>query len=110
MSISDQRKKLYDLQASVVRAVAHPLRLAIVDFLQGGEQCVCDIAEHLGAQRSNVSRHLSLMVRAGVLQCRKEGLRVIYSLRTPCIVNFLGCVTEVLRENIEADTAALRGR
>jgi len=99
--------KLYEMKARIVQAVAHPLRLAIVEFLKDGQQCVCDIAEHVGAQRPNVSRHLNVMLQAGVLEHRKDGLRMLYSLRTPCILNFLECVTNVLREHYEANAAAL---
>ena len=93
--------EVYELKAEVLKALAHPIRLAVAEFLRDGEQCVCDIAEHVGAERSNVSRHLSLMVNAGVLESRKDGLRVLYSLRTPCVLNFLSCATDVLREQIE---------
>ena len=47
------------------------------------------------------------MLRAGVLQCRKDGLKVMYSLRTPCVLRFLSCVTEVLRERLRQDQAVL---
>jgi DNA-binding transcriptional ArsR family regulator len=103
MSSGDRR--LYELKASVLRALAHPLRLAIVDFLSGGEQCVCDIAEHVGGERSNVSRHLAVMLRAGVLECRKDGLRVLYSLRAPCVLDFLSCATALLRADLESRRA-----
>lgn len=89
---------LFERQAEIAKAVAHPLRIAVIDFLKEGEKCVCDIAEHVGSERSNVSRHLSVMVRAGVLSCRKEGLKVFYDLRTPCVVDFLTCAARLLRQ------------
>jgi ArsR family transcriptional regulator len=101
-------KRLYEMKAGVIQAAGHPIRLAIIDFLKDGEQCVCDIATHVGAKRSNVSRHLSVMLKAGIVDCRKDGLKVIYSLKTPCILNFLACVTQVLREQVKAHTAVLR--
>ena len=101
-------KKLYEMKAEVIQAAGHPIRLAIIDFLKDGEQCVCDIAAHVGAQRSNVSRHLSVMLKAGIVDCRKDGLKVIYSLKTPCILNFLACVTDVLRDQVKANSAVLR--
>lgn len=99
--MDEKTQKLYKLKAELIQAAAHPIRLAIIDFLSDGEQCVCDIAEHIGAQRSNVSRHLALMTQAGILESRKEGLKMIYSLKTPCINRFLGCVEELLREKLE---------
>ena len=67
-----------------------------------------DIAEHVGAQRSNVSRHLSVMVKAGVLDSRKDGLKVMYSLRTACMVDFLTCVEQVLKERIGKEVTLLK--
>jgi len=94
----DKKKKLFEKQADIAKAIAHPVRIAIVDFLKAGPQCVCDIATHIGSERSNVSRHLSVMVSAGILEHRKEGLKVIYKLKTPCVIDFLDCVTAVLKQ------------
>lgn len=98
---------LYERKAEIIKAVAHPLRVAVVDFLKDGEKCVCDIADHLGSERSNVSRHLAVMLKAGVLRCRKEGLMVFYGLRTPCILNFLNCATQALKHNVNEDARVL---
>ena len=100
--------KLYEMKAALIQAIAHPIRLAVVDYLADGEQCVCDIAVHVGAKRSNVSRHLAVMLRAGVVDCRKDGLRVLYSLRTPCVSGFLTCVSNVLRERVRSQNELLR--
>ena len=99
--LSKKRQLLFEKQAEIAKAVAHPLRIAILDFLKDGEQCVCDISNHIGSERSNVSRHLSVMVNAGVLGYRKEGLKVIYELKTPCILDFLSCVTAVLKQQVK---------
>jgi len=106
--MEEETARLYELKADVLKALAHPLRLAIVDILKDGEVCVCDIAERVDAERSNVSRHLSVMVKAGVLKNRKEGLSMFYSLRTPCVVNFFSCVEGVLREQLASDAALLK--
>ena len=97
----------YEMQAQIISAVAHPIRVAIVDLLKDGELCVCEIAERLGAERSNVSRHLSVMLKAGVVKTRKQGLQVFYSLRTPCAVNFISCATRTLKQNLREHTRAL---
>jgi DNA-binding transcriptional ArsR family regulator len=98
---------LFERQAEIARAVAHPLRLAVIDFLKDGEKCVCEIAKHLGAERSNVSRHLAVMVRAGVLSYRKDGLKVFYTLRTPCVAEFLACVVRVLKHQAKENEKLL---
>ena len=104
-----QDKHLYKLKANVIAAAGHPIRLAIIDFLKDGEQCVCDIARHVDAQRSNVSRHLAVLLNAGVVEQRKDGLKMMYSLKTPCLLNFMRCVEGVLRERAK-DAAVLPGR
>jgi DNA-binding transcriptional ArsR family regulator len=105
--IDAKKSMLYEKQAEVTKAVAHPLRIAILDFLKDGEKCVCDIAEHVASERSNVSKHLSIMVNAGILNCRKEGLKVIYRLKCPCILDFLTCVTGVLKQQAEENEKLL---
>ncbi|MFH1614444.1 MAG: metalloregulator ArsR/SmtB family transcription factor [Planctomycetota bacterium] len=102
------RQLLFEKQAEVIKAVAHPTRIAILYFLENSEQCVCDISEYVGSERSNVSRHLAVMVNAGVLQCRKEGLKVFYKLRTPCILNFFSCIGQVLKTRSNEATQLLK--
>lgn len=97
----------YELQAEVIQGLAHPIRLAIVDLLRAGEVCVCDIATAVGAERSNVSRHLAVMARAGIVGTRKEGLKVFYGLRTPCVLDFMSCATRTLEHDLEERRRAL---
>lgn len=107
--MSDRNKHLrYEKQAQIAKAIGHPLRVAIIDFLGEGEQCVCDIAEHVGSERSNVSRHLSVMVSAGLLEWRKDGLKVIYKLETPCVLDFLACTSRVLKKQAKNHAKLLR--
>ena len=106
--LGQQQQILFEKQAEIVKAIAHPLRIAIINFLKGGERCVCDIAENIGSERSNVSRHLSVMSAAGILEYRKNGLKVIYKLRTPCILEFISCITNVLKQQIKENEKLLR--
>ncbi len=106
--LTQKKQLLFEKQAEIVKAIAHPLRMAIVDFLKDGEQCVCDIAEHVDSERSNVSRHLSVMVNAGVLGYRKEGLKVIYKLKTPCILDFFSCITACLKRQAKENQKLLK--
>lgn len=103
-----KKQLLFEKQAEIAKAIGHPLRIAIVDFLKDGEQCVCDIADYLGSERSNVSRHLSVMVGAGILEHRKEGLKVIYRLKCACIVDFFSCVTGVLKQQAKENEKLLK--
>ncbi len=106
--LNRKKQLLFQKQAEIAKAIAHPLRIAIVDFLRDGEQCVCDIAEHVGSERSNVSRHLSVMVNAGILDYRKQGLKVIYALKTPCILDFFSCVVGVLKQQAKDNESLLK--
>jgi len=106
--LNKRKQHLFERQAEIAKAIAHPLRIAIVDFLKDGEQCVCDIAEYIGSERSNVSRHLSVMVNAGLLEYRKEGLKVIYRLKCACIVDFFSCVSRVLKQQAKDNERLLK--
>jgi ArsR family transcriptional regulator len=97
------------MKAGVFKALGHPLRLAIVEALRDAPACVCDIADAVGAERSNVSRHLAMMQRAGIITSRKDGLMVYYELRTPCVLDVFTCVEDVLRGQL-ADAGGLLRR
>ncbi len=83
-------------KAQVFKALGHPSRLAMVEALLKGERCVCELQELVGSDMSTVSRHLSVLRNAGLVNDRKDGLKVFYSLRMPCVAGFLECVDEVL--------------
>ena len=106
--LSKKEQLLFEKQSKIVKAMAHPLRIAVVDFLKNGPQCVCDIAEYLGSERSNVSRHLSVLVNAGLLGYHKEGLKVIYRLKTPCILDFFSCITACLKQQVKENEKLLK--
>jgi len=105
MAAAQEKMRLYEAQAAVLGALAQPMRLAIVDFLKDGEQCVCDIAAYLGAERSNVSKHLSVMQKAGIISGEKRGLKAMYRLQTPCVVNCLSCINRVIQTTLAQQTA-----
>jgi len=92
----------YDMKAKIIKALAHPSRLMMVDALAEGEKCVCELRELVGADISTVSKHLSVMKNAGIVDDRKVGQQVFYRLRVPCIIKFFGCVEAVMREDIKA--------
>jgi ArsR family transcriptional regulator len=106
--IGKDRQRVFEKQAEVINAMAHPVRIAIIDFLKDGPQCVCDIAAHISSERSNVSRHLSVMVNAGILEYHKKGLKVIYKLKCPCILEFFSCIGGVLKQRARDDKEILK--
>ena len=79
-------------RVAVIKALAHPSRLAIAEALQEGERCVCDLRDLVGADLSTVSKHLTVMREAGLLEMEKRGLNVFYRLSCPCLLSFLDCV------------------
>ena len=91
-----KNQELYRKRAEVIKAMAHPSRLLIIDTLAFGEKCVNDLKELIGDDVSTVSKHLAVMKNAGIVDCRKEGLNVFYRLKVPCILNFFSCVEAVI--------------
>lgn len=86
-------------KAHVLKALAHPVRLWMAEQLAQGERCVCEFVEVLDLDFSTVSKHLSVLKQAGIVADDKRGKQVFYSLRVPCILNFMHCVEEVLQSN-----------
>lgn len=80
-----------------MKALAHPTRMFIVDELSRGERCVCELTEMVGVEMPTVSRHLSILKKAGLVQDDKRGLKIFYHLRVPCCLSFLKCVESVLQ-------------
>ncbi|MCC6694766.1 MAG: helix-turn-helix transcriptional regulator [Candidatus Hydrogenedentes bacterium] len=103
-----QLQSRYQARAKVIKALAHPTRLFIVDQLADQEKCVCELTEMIGADMSTVSKHLSVLKDAGVVSDEKRGLMVFYRLRVPCILNLFGCIEGVLKANAEAQLAAMK--
>jgi len=83
-----QRKEL----AAIFKALGHPARLRIVEELLGGERCVCELVDVSAGGWSTVSRHLSVLKAAGVVEDEKRGLQVYYRLALPCVGTFLDCL------------------
>jgi DNA-binding transcriptional ArsR family regulator len=97
----------YASQARVHKALAHPTRLFLVDELSRNERCVCELAEMVGVEMPTVSRHLSVLKSAGILNDEKRGAQVFYHLRTPCVLDFFRCVDEVRQTAMKQEAALL---
>jgi DNA-binding transcriptional ArsR family regulator len=89
----------YKHQARIIKALAHPTRLFIVDELSRGERCVCELTDMIGVEMPTVSRHLSVLRNAGIVEDEKRGSQVFYRLRVPCVLNFFKCVEAVQVRN-----------
>lgn len=88
--------KRLELMAEILRALGHPLRLKIIEFLRAGERCVCEIIPAIGAEQSVVSKHLAVLRQAGILEARKEGLRVLYRIRDPVVLDLCDLVRGIV--------------
>lgn len=86
----------FEARAAILKALAHPSRLLIVEELSRGERCVCDLRELVGHDMSTVSKHLALLKNAGIVEDDKRGKQVYYRLKVPCVLNFFHCLESVL--------------
>lgn len=102
-------KARLDMTAELLKAVGHPMRLAMLEALKAGPRCVCELAESLGLNKSVASKHLSLLFDVGVLDMEKRGTQVIYSLMVPCVVDMSLCsYTAVVQQRAKRLNLALR--
>ena len=85
----------FKTQAQVFKALAHPGRLLMLDELSRGERCVCELAALVGSEMPTISRHLSQLRNAGIVEDEKRGAQVFYRLVTPCVMSFFQCVAAV---------------
>jgi len=97
----------YNARARIIKAMAHPSRLFIIDQLAEGERCVCELTDLIGADMSTVSRHLTVLREAGIVAAEKRGLQVYYTLRVPCVTSLFTCVEAVVKSNVEAQLASI---
>jgi ArsR family transcriptional regulator len=97
----------YEARARIAKALAHPARLLMLDALQAGEQCVCELTALVGLDQSTVSKHLALLKQAGIIADRRKGNMVMYRLKITCLQGFWGCVETVLRQNLRDQQAAI---
>ncbi|TVR75387.1 MAG: ArsR family transcriptional regulator [Spirochaetaceae bacterium] len=86
-----------EARAGILKALAHPTRIYMVDLIhREGEYCVQDLSSRVGVDTSTISRHLSLLKNAGILEDRKQGTTVYYSLGCNCIGEFMDGLENVL--------------
>ena len=78
--------------AYVLKAVAHPVRLQIIELLEKREMCVGDIVDALGVKQAITSQHLNMMRDKEVLSCRREGAKVYYGIKNKNVLKLLYCI------------------
>ena len=95
----EQEKALFMAKAKILKALAHPTRLWMAEQLADGEKCVYEFVEVIDVDFSTISKHLSVLKEAGIVAADKRGKQVYYTLKVPCILNFMSCVEAVLENN-----------
>ena len=93
--------------ADVLKAMADPTRLKILHSLHNGERCVSDILGSVGGSQANVSKHLSVLKRAGLVDCRREGLNVFYRIADPSVFTICRNVCDSLEDRIDREHQAI---
>lgn len=106
--MTNREKNRYAAKAKILKALAHPTRLWMAEQLSAGEMCVCEFVDQVDADFSTISKHLSVLKQAGIVEDDKRGKQVYYKLKVPCVMNFMDCVEEVIAMKAK-EQAALVG-
>lgn len=103
-------KKVFEMNAEVLKALAHPLRMQVISVLQKKELCFSDILEETGGIKSNLSQHLSVMVDKGILSSRKDSRCNYFRVASPKVAKVCGLVGEILSEHVKQQNDILKKR
>jgi ArsR family transcriptional regulator len=95
--------------ADVLKSLAQPTRLKIIDFLRGGERCVCEIFPAIDEEQSNTSRHLAYMQTHGILSRRKEGVKIFYAVKHPEVLEIIDRAGAIVRREIDLRSGLIYG-
>jgi len=103
--------QLLERIADRLKAMADPTRLRILHVLQEGERCVTEILGEVGGSQANVSKHLSVLRRAGLVEYRREGVNVYYKIEDPAVFAICRTVCDSLERQVNAEKDEIeRGR
>ena len=104
-------EQLLERIADRLKAMADPTRLRILHALQAGELCVTDILADVGGSQANVSKHLSVLRRAGLVEYRREGINVYYHIEDPAVFAICSTVCDSLERQVNTEKDEItRGR
>ena len=99
--------KLAQAKAQIFKALGHPTRLTMVEALAERPHCVCELVEMVPGSQATTSRHLDVLLKAGVVRRCREGVKMIYELAMPCLLKAMPCVMEALRKRVAWEAAVL---
>jgi len=106
--MNELEKRRSEGRAAILKSLAHPSRLLIVDKLSEKSYCVHELTAMIGADTSTVSKHLSILRNAGIVSDSKQGTSVYYSLEAPCLMRLLDCVESVIQQNLQRQLSYLK--
>jgi len=109
MADNPLNEKTLELVAERFRLLGDPVRLRLLQTLEQGEMSVADLVAATGATQANVSKHLQLMLRGGVVQRRREGLFVFYAIRDPRVFQLCDMVCGSLADHFTRELSSLPG-
>jgi ArsR family transcriptional regulator len=78
--------------AEVLKAVAHPIRLRIIELLENGEMTVTELISCLGTQQAYTSQQLNILKSKGVLTARRQGNQIYYAIANPSVIKVIHCI------------------
>ena len=97
-----------EIRARIIKAMGHPVRLMMIEFLKKRERSFSDIFDLFKLDKSTVSKHLLVLKEAGIVSSKKDGADMVYKLEVPCVTDFFSCVTAVIKSNVKRQQACLR--
>ncbi|NLJ47838.1 MAG: winged helix-turn-helix transcriptional regulator [Treponema sp.] len=97
--MEDREQRSYELKAEMFKALAHPMRLRILDKLKERPWCVCELAAEVGIEKSVASKHLSQLKTAGLVDDERRGTLVEYRLAAPCVLEMAACAEGPVLKN-----------
>ena len=101
-------ERVLELKAEILKALAQPTRLKILELLRHGERCICEIVPAINGEQSNISRHISLMQRSHLVTTRKDGVKVMVRVRDPKIFYILDSITSILKNQMNEQRRLMR--
>ena len=96
-------------RADILKALAHPIRVLLVEALSRGDRCVNDLTELAEVDQSTISRHLTQLKKAGILTERRDGLKVMHHLACPCMLKAFDCAVDVIQSVTRRNGRILKG-
>lgn len=97
--MEERTLRRFELRAEIFKALAHPMRLLMLERLRERSWCVCALAAELGIEKSVASKHLSQLKGVGLIEDERRGTLVEYRLVAPCLLDMAACAESTILEN-----------